>query len=237
MKRGYKLLELMLYVFAVTALAVAVLFPVLAPVHHGCRQASCISNEKQIMLALLQYATDWDQHLPPLVSAGSAGPHTWVADLDVYAKNRSLFVCPSTGGDHARARRLRANQELVESPAGGWSSYGANALHAASGPPTEVFNARTLLPVGHSAVHPSNADLRQASETIAIAETDGLPVVFSTAPGHFPSGHVAAPSLNLPRHTRGANYAFADGHVKWMKPEKAQCDSGGGKDGCPWSVE
>ena len=67
-RRGFTLIEL-LVVIAIIAILAAILFPVFAKAREKARQASCSSNLKQIALAALQYATDYDG----LIAAGRGG--------------------------------------------------------------------------------------------------------------------------------------------------------------------
>jgi prepilin-type N-terminal cleavage/methylation domain-containing protein len=62
-RRGFTLIEL-LVVIAIIAVLAAMLFPVFARARAKARQASCISNERQIVTALLMYNDDYDEALP-----------------------------------------------------------------------------------------------------------------------------------------------------------------------------
>jgi len=104
-KDGFTLIEL-LVVIAIIAILAAILFPVFAQAREKARQASCLSNCKQIGLAVQMYCQDYDETLPnagpiwpqnakiPIFNAGY-GWGMWVVLLDPYIKNRQVWVCPS----------------------------------------------------------------------------------------------------------------------------------------------
>ena len=48
----------------IIAILAAILFPVFAKAREKARQASCVSNVKQIGLGILMYASDYDERLP-----------------------------------------------------------------------------------------------------------------------------------------------------------------------------
>jgi prepilin-type N-terminal cleavage/methylation domain-containing protein/prepilin-type processing-associated H-X9-DG protein len=62
-RKGFTLIEL-LVVIAIIAILAAILFPVFAQAREKARQITCASNEKQIGLAILQYAQDYDETMP-----------------------------------------------------------------------------------------------------------------------------------------------------------------------------
>jgi len=117
-KRGFTLIEL-LVVIAIIAILAAILFPVFARAREAARKATCISNVKQITLAAIMYAQDYDEVLPYCsCSAGNAqSAHPvdianlynnaaidaigsvglwYLADLvRPYAKSLDIFVCPT----------------------------------------------------------------------------------------------------------------------------------------------
>src|SRR5579875_2543308 len=97
--RGFTLIEL-LVVIAIIAILAAILFPVFAQARTKARQASDMSNLKQIGLALLMYSQDYDEHLlgiglPYNDPRCSPGPWVyWPALLQPYAKNTQIFLSP-----------------------------------------------------------------------------------------------------------------------------------------------
>src|SRR5205085_6331083 len=62
-RRGFTLIEL-LVIIAIIAILAAILFPVFAQAREKGRQATCTSNNKQIGLAILMYASDYDETFP-----------------------------------------------------------------------------------------------------------------------------------------------------------------------------
>src|SRR5450432_4659449 len=107
-RRGFTLIEL-LVVIAIIAILAAILFPVFAQAREKARQASCTSNMKQIGLAILMYAGDYDEQLPWGASNGGGGLTTWYDLVEPYVKvgaqgfgfktatgvQRPFYVCPS----------------------------------------------------------------------------------------------------------------------------------------------
>src|SRR6478609_2670504 len=73
---GFTLIEL-LVVIAIIAILAAILFPVFAQAREAARKATCQSNLKQFMTAILMYAQDYDECLPLAVNGNNQiGPLT-----------------------------------------------------------------------------------------------------------------------------------------------------------------
>ena len=103
-RRAFTLIEL-LVVIAIIAILAAILFPVFAQAKEAAKKSACLSNSKQIGLAIMQYLADYDDTYPQAyyyknntatTNGGSAGGYiTWTVTTQPYVKNHQLFVCPS----------------------------------------------------------------------------------------------------------------------------------------------
>ena len=62
-RRGFTLIEL-LVVIAIIAILAAILFPVFAQAREKARQATCLSNLRQVDVATQMYMQDYDEAVP-----------------------------------------------------------------------------------------------------------------------------------------------------------------------------
>jgi prepilin-type N-terminal cleavage/methylation domain-containing protein len=96
-KKGFTLIEL-LVVIAIIAILAAILFPVFAQAREKARSAGCLSNGKQMALALTMYAQDYDERLPRVwtpTGGVTNGPRDWKNDIEAYVKSVDVFRCPT----------------------------------------------------------------------------------------------------------------------------------------------
>jgi prepilin-type N-terminal cleavage/methylation domain-containing protein/prepilin-type processing-associated H-X9-DG protein len=104
---GFTLIEL-LVVIAIIAILAAILFPVFSRARENARRTSCISNMKQIGIAMNMYTQDYDERLPEPGLGGvfRNASNTGLGQLFMgvlpfhlavqpYAKNYQVFACPS----------------------------------------------------------------------------------------------------------------------------------------------
>lgn len=105
LRGGFTLIEL-LVVIAIIAILASILFPVFARAREKARESACMSNLRQIGLALRMYSDDHDELLPMAADFPTAGPIPTTSDVSLggvslrdvlhpYTKNNQIFRCPS----------------------------------------------------------------------------------------------------------------------------------------------
>ena len=218
-KTAFTLIEL-LVVIAIIAILAAILFPVFARARENARRSSCQSNMKQIGLGFAQYTQDYDERLPA---------RYWMAGLQPYIKSEQIFQCPSDSYKMTSSAIAAGNTNV---------SYLVNRVMTYnSGSITE--DARDRYRVVAAMTAPTQTVLmlegRDQSENLSNADAgDGI-----WSNGDYQDAKTAAGCVDNngrnstcatsstqvfsdfhTRHFDGANWLAADGHVKWLKPEK-----------------
>jgi len=201
-RRGFTLIEL-LVVIAIIAILAAILFPVFARAREKARQTSCTSNLKQLSTAAMMYAQDYDETwVPWAVWDGTNMRNNWWAQcLEPYCKNTQLFACPSkpSAWNNCACGAAEAPRPVA---------YGVNCGEGGQG--------GTQMPNWHGTMWQAMASLEKPSETIWIGDSDCV----NLGPGHLYDSTQGGTCPNYAmRHNDGTNFGFADGHVKFMKPQ------------------
>jgi prepilin-type N-terminal cleavage/methylation domain-containing protein/prepilin-type processing-associated H-X9-DG protein len=251
--RAFTLIEL-LVVIAIIAILAAILFPVFAQARDKARQTACLSNTKQVALALYQYVQDYDEVLP--MGGWSIGTESsrWSVDIQPYLKSRDVFVCPSQSDFFPRGY-TGLPSGYRPTPRGG-GAYGINwnlTRHISS--PTSTTGVLGLAeipsPAGtflvvegancNNAAAPAGVTGNQNPETwhkLALEPSDwGIapPTNYTGTSYLYDTDDSGGNNRRRPvaRHAGGLNVVYCDGHAKWSRIEQflGRCPSNSNKVG------
>lgn len=229
-QNGFTLIEL-LVVIAIIAILAAILFPVFAAAREKARMTACLSNEKQIGLAIIQYTQDYDDGFPVGWNTGSAAQYGsgWAGLIYPYVKSAGVFACP----DDTSAATSGAGPQVV-SYAYNWgftysgnqinnNPIGAVTLSQLTAPSSTILFCEVQ---GYSTNLPSTpASPDKLSPTANVtcnsSMLPGTILSFFSNAGYATGAPPDVPWIQAPartngRHNSGSNYIGADGHCKWL---------------------
>ncbi len=230
MKRttGFTLIEL-LVVIAIIAILAAILFPVFAQAREKARAISCLSNCKQIGLAIDMYTQDYDEAGPTGVDDWAHGDG-WAGQVYPYIKNTNIFRCPDDSSNAIVSYALNAN---LLSPEGGiWDGAHApvSLTLAAMIAPATTVRLSEVANNYYASIGWYTAELLSQGVDYGSPGGDGFYVVGICTPNEWTCQYATGYPQNaaLPysasefispdgRHTGGSNYVCADGHAKWFR--------------------
>lgn len=217
MRRAFTLIEL-LVVIAIIAILAAILFPVFAQAKASAKKAACLSNQRQLGIALTMYRADNDginfffahsvdpSRANPAVPFGATRENRWWNQIQPYLKNLELLASPSDPSPRpSPLEDGRDGRPLVP------RSYVAN---------------RALENLSESAVENS-------SDLVHVAIKNGVfdDSWFEPPKNLYNKSATQPPVLAMDLQKSGVNLTFFDGHAKWQPKGRLLSDPCG----LPWS--
>ena len=193
MKRGFTLIEL-LVVIAIIAILAAILFPVFARAREKARQSSCLSNVKQLQLAILMYVQDYDDRFclgrQTMYGISATAYRYWYQLMEPYVKNNQIWYCPS-------------HDKSASAVGYGWNIYGRTSGNGMGYYDDNIYT--------YTGQRLSLAEIPYPASTINIGDQ------YLLDDAHSGRGYIYLTSQsgysNL--HNGGGNYGYVDGHAKW----------------------
>ena len=226
--RGFTLIEL-LVVVSIIALLVSILLPALGKAREGAKRAVCLSNQHQIVLGIIVYATENDDRFPSHgydgANAGStfylyyanqdANKSEWLGLGRLYDKkvieDERVFFCPSQTPDSLFSYETgwsvgsdKPSPWDVDLGSLQWGSYIYRIFDQNSGSAND-----TGIITPEYVKYISNLKFTQAKAGMAIT-SDIFQKNYADwkAPGMITWAHSQPP--------QGVNAAYADGSAKWV---------------------
>lgn len=241
-RSAFTLIEL-LVVIAIIAILAAILFPVFAQAREKARQTACLSNEKQIGLALLMYSQDFDEQFPsgrynPSLPNAVDWGKGWAGQIVPQVKNTQLFRCP----DDLTTPLGASGTSPAMYPASYVYNYNValNASQASmNAPANTVLTAEVtgdlanLTTPGELPSTPTPIYSSTGNGLTILSAIDGTTMPGIAGPAKYDTGPMggyrlnAAPQVPYPsifrkdigRHSEGGIFCMGDGHAKFFKSQ------------------
>jgi prepilin-type N-terminal cleavage/methylation domain-containing protein/prepilin-type processing-associated H-X9-DG protein len=237
-QRGLTLVEI-LVVIAIVGVLAAIIFPVTRNAVASARSTACLSNMRQLGVAMNLYANDVDDATPGAspfylgktrVLASTMG---WAGKIYPYAKSTKIFACPVDGSPAEPSLTLAGSTPV---------SYAANentlpkTLTELAGAKTvllfEVSNSFAVLTKTDEGMTPRPTQFEKVSAIgngvkgvlldsfiVQWRANDATDIMYATGRLDNSDNDVFHDDfVQDSRHRSGANYLLIDGHAGWAEP-------------------
>lgn len=211
-KQAFTLIEL-LVVIAIIAILAAILFPVFAHAKASARATVCLSNCRQVGIAMRLYCDDNNQTYPLDSHVGIN--NSWITQIQPYVKSRLLTRCPDDASVNFEHPLPTATKTRL-------TSFGVNYWFSQQNP-NDPSPLRGYVTEGQ---------INSPAGTIYMAElATNLVSEHFHPPLWYPDneeGVVLDPKreLAITIHRRRSNYLFADGHATTLAFEQTFSGNG-----------
>ena len=228
-RSGFTLIEL-LVVIAIIALLASMLLPALSKAREMGRRAKCISNLKQLGLALRMYTDDYDGYLPYGTMDNKTRNYTemWQPAIAPYVGQDGSsyvtgYICDKQYGNYIICPSARSDERTNADT----MTYGCN-LHqsifpkCSEDPPYAPLNKLDKLSSNTYLITDAYTQVVYHPEGYNgvsyyfVADYDGDGLLDSCGSSNDPTRAWAYSYASPKRHSNGANYLFVDGSVRWV---------------------
>ena len=200
---GFTLIEL-LVVIAIIAILAAILFPVFLSAREKVKSISCLSNCRQVSIALQAYMGDSEDTIPAYIGDNIFTSPLWWYRLQPYMKSKPLLHCvstsPATGLYGSEKYRWRVNEYEGSYCFNGW-------LYCNNRDPVNYNTWKIPMKM---------SQIPRASRTMAFSDGRWVDAWVTNRDAQPPPDGSNLWRIYLERHNGGINMVFIGGNASWI---------------------